>query len=184
MMKIFKSTLLCVALMAAIPAASIAAPHEARLLTLMNLIDQVPTAAQLLAAGAGQSGGALLQIAQDMALKRYPRARAASLIAIFDTPEARRNLAALLDDSKIVDAEIKIQALSGLVYLEKAQAFERLSLMARDPNPDLRAAALRNLGRIQHAGVQAVLQSRIADGAESVGWVRDLARRTAERPSR
>ncbi len=181
MMKILTNTLLCVALLAVTPAMTLAGPHQVDLLTLMNLIDQVPTQSQLLAAGSGQNGEALLQIAQNADLKRYPRARAASLIALFDTPEARQNLALLLDDSKIVDTEIKIQALSGLVYLEKAQAFERLSLMTRDPNPELRAAALRNLGRIEHAGVQAVLHSRMTEGAESVPWIRALARRTVER---
>lgn len=180
-MKTIKTTLFTLALTLTLPVAGLAAEHDSRLLLLLNLIDQVPTQAQLLEAGAGPNADALFRVAQDASLKRYPRARAAGLIALFATPKAQLHLAALLDDQTVTDSEVKVQALSGLVYLQGPAAFERLSQLSRDPDPELRAAAVRNLGRIDHPGVQAVLQARLVSGAEPVGWVRDLAVRIAER---
>lgn len=180
-MNTIKKTLLSLAITLALPSMGMAAEHDARLLMLMNLIEQVPTKAQLQAAGATPE--ALLSIANDKALKRYPRARAASMIAHFDTPQARLHLAALLQDSQIKDSEVKVQALNGLVYLEGAGSFERLERLSKHDHPELRAAAVRNLGRIQHPGVQGVLRNRLVEGVESVAWIKDLARRTAQRTS-
>lgn len=158
-----------------------AAEHPADLLLLTKLIDQVPSKAQLVAAGAGDNGEALFAIATDKGLTRYPRARAASMLGHFDSAKGRAQLKALLDSPEVVDREVKIQALSSLVYLDKAATFERLSGLLTHPDPQLRAAAVRNLGRIEHPGVQAALQARLADGAEPVAWVRALTERIANR---
>lgn len=176
---ITRLTTLLVALL--LPAAAQAAEHPARLLLLTKLIDQVPTKAQLVEAGAGAHGEALYAIAADETLPRYPRARAASMLGHFDTPKARGRLADLLDDPRIVDREVKIQALAALVRLEGPASLERLSDLSVHPDPELRAAAIRNLGRVEHPRVQAILQARLAEGAEPVRWVRELAARTARR---
>lgn len=175
------TSLFTLGLLLSLPVAGQAAEHGERLLLLTKLIDQVPTKAQLVEAGAGAHGEALLAIAKDKDLPRYPRARAASMLGHFDSDKGRASLASLIDDPQILDREVKIQALASLVYLDGAKSFDRLSSMLQDPDPELRAAAVRNLGRIQHPGVQAALQARLADGVESVRWVKALTRRVAER---
>jgi HEAT repeat protein len=169
--------LLALALGVASAASAAPAQPSERLMLLLNLIDQVPTRADLVAAGVGEDGAALLAVAKDGALKRYPRARAAGLLALFDAPAARQGLASLVDDPAVKDREVRIQALAALVHLEGPAAFPRLSSLSRDPDPELRAAALRNLGRLHHPEKQALLHARLAEGGEAVPWIRDLARR-------
>ena len=158
------------------------ADHPERLLLLLNLIDQVPDRAQLVEAGADDAGAALERVARDAALPRYPRARAAGLLALFEHPEARARSAALVDDAAVKDREVRIQALAALVHLEGPRAFARLSSLSRDPDPELRAAALRNLGRVEHPEKQALLHARLAEDGEPVAWIRDLARRALTAP--
>lgn len=157
--------------------AALAAPgaHAPGLMQLLNVLDQVPSRAMLVTAGAGDDGAALVAIARDATLKRYPRMRAAAMLALFEGPAVQRGLRGLLDDPQVRDREVRIQALAALVHLEKGASFDRLRRLANDPDPELRAAALRNLGRIEHPEKQAVLQSRIQ--AERLEWVRDVAER-------
>jgi len=175
------SLLLAVGLTVALPAAGLAAEHPAKLLLLTKLIDQVPTKAQLVEAGAGAHGEALFAIAKDAELSRYPRARAASMLGHFDTDKGRDQLAALLDDPQVLDREVRIQALASLVALEKARAFDRLQGLLSDADPELRAAAVRNLGRIEHPQAKATLQAHLAQDREPVRWVRELTQRTLQR---
>ena len=120
--------------------------HPERLMLLMNLIDQVPTRAQMIEAGAGEHGEALVAIARDASLPRYPRMRAAGSLALFDTPESRAALGVILD--QVEDQEVQIQALVALVHLEGARLTPRLQALKQHPNPELRAAAARQLDRL------------------------------------
>ena len=63
--------------------------HSPKLMLLMRLIDQVPTKAQLIEAGAGLRGAALVAIANDTTLPRYPRMRAAGASGMFDRGQGR-----------------------------------------------------------------------------------------------
>jgi hypothetical protein len=130
--------------LAATPALAEERDHPAKLMLLMRLIDQVPTKAQLLEAGAGEHGGALVAIARDTALQRYPRMRAAGALGMFK--EAKLALAAIVEQGD--DVEVKIQALSALVHVEGAEARSRLNRLKLHAHPDLRAAALRQLSTL------------------------------------
>src|SRR5688572_21182046 len=85
--------------------------HPERLMFLMKLIDQVPTKAQLIEAGAGAQGEALVAIANDAMLPRYPRMRAAGALGMFE--EAKPALASIVEAGD--DVEVRIQALNSLV---------------------------------------------------------------------
>lgn len=123
--------------------------HPEKLLLLMRLIDEVPTRAQMIEAGSGENGEALLAIARDASLPRYPRMRAAGSLALFESNESRIALAGLIDDPALGDHEVKIQALAALVHLEGAKIRPRLDAMrAGHPHPELRAAAARQLDRL------------------------------------
>lgn len=176
-MRVTLSTGLMAILLGAQVASAAPADHSDRLLLLLNLIDQVPDRAALLEAGADDAGEALTRVARDEALPRYPRMRAAGLLALFPSREAKARLAALVDDPAVNDREVRIQGLAALVHLEGPAAFERLAAFARDPDPKLRASALRNLSRIEHPQKQALLQARLAEDGEQEPWIRDLATR-------
>jgi len=62
--------------------------HPARLLFLMRLIDQVPTKAQMIEAGAGENGEALIAIARDEML-RVTRACARRDLSVCSTHRVR-----------------------------------------------------------------------------------------------
>ena len=179
-MKYLIRTFVLGAALGALPQTASAAEHPEGVMQLVRHIDMSPSKTLLIQAGVDADGAVLVEIARDRTLHRYPRMRAAGLLQQFDTPKARQALGQLLDDPTIQDQEVRIQALAAFVHLEKARAFDRLSMLTRDPNPQLRAAALRNLGRIDHPGKQAVLQARLADGAESVKWVKELAQRVVQ----
>ena len=118
--------------------------HPEQLMLLMKLIDQVPTKAQLIEAGSGDRGEALVAIANDAALPRYPRMRAAGALGMF--PEARPALAAIVENSD--DVEVRIQALNSLVLIEKGEARPRLDALLLHAHPEMRAAAARQLSRL------------------------------------
>lgn len=158
--------------------------HPAELLLLMRLIDQVPTRAQMDAAGAGRSGKALVAIARDRDLPRYPRIRAAGSLALFDTPASRQALAALLDDEAIEDPEVKIQALAALVHLEGTRTLPRLDDLLDHVHPELRAAAVRNLGRLDHPAARTALRARAEANVEPVPWIERLLTRELGRLER
>ena len=147
--------------------------HSERLLLVLRLIDQVPTKDQLLAAGAGQNGEALLNIANDRTLKRYPRMRAAGLLAHFDSRQNRSALRRLVETSD--DVEVRLQALVGLTHLEGANTEAFLVPLLDHANPHLRAGAARGLVRIKAVNRHAVLTARIQK--ESVPWVRSALSR-------
>ena len=140
-----RALLLALFFLAAPPIAE-AYDHPARLMFLMRLIDQVPTKAQLIEAGAGEDGAALISIANDRTLQRYPRMRAAGSLALFDSIASRAALAEIIEDGD--DVEVKIQALVALVHLEGAAARPRLDALLQHQEPELRASALRQLARL------------------------------------
>lgn len=123
-----------------------AAAHPPELLALLRSPDTVVTARD-----AGERGGAkaLAKVAGDATLDRYARMRAASSLGLFDTPEARRALADLADGRTTDDVEVRIQALASLTYLEKDAARPRLQKLLAAKDPELRAAAARNLDRLR-----------------------------------
>ena len=129
----------------AAPAIAEAYEHPARLMFLMKLIDQVPTKAQLIDAGAGDGGEQLISIALDRRQQRYPRMRAAGSLALFDGEASRAALATLIEDE---DVEVGIQALVAMVHLEGASARPRLTALLTHPNAALRASASRQLARL------------------------------------
>lgn len=95
---------LLAAVLMALPLVAIAGPahaaeadHAPGLLTLVRLVDVVPSADQLRAA-APQTEGALYAIAADADLDLYPRRRAASLLSAFPNREGAARLKMLVDD--------------------------------------------------------------------------------------
>jgi len=54
----------------------------------------------------------------------------------------------MIDDVAITDHEVKIQALSALVWLEGSGAKVRLEAMRAHSHPELRKAAVRHLDRL------------------------------------
>lgn len=131
------------------PALVDASDHPARLMFLMKLIDQVPTKAQLIEAGAGDHGEQLISIAFDRTQQRYPRMRAAGSLALFDGEASRAALTLLVEDD---DVEVSIQALVALVHLEGRAARPRLEALLKHPKAELRASASRQLARLDRAG--------------------------------
>lgn len=155
-------------LFASTPALAAPEDHSARLLFLLNLIDQVPNVAQLAEAGVDPSGQALYAVAADASLPRYPRARAAGLLGRYPSVEARGALARLLTESN--DLEVRVQAVAGLSYQEGAAALPRLQGLLQDREPELRAAAIRGLRRIDTPSARRVLEQHRRVEAE--GWVK------------
>src|SRR5690242_1011002 len=91
--------------------------HDQRVLQLVRLIDQAPTAADLSRAGAGDDGQALSRIARDRSLDRYARARAASLLALFPATPAELVLGSIAGDATFDDVEVRIAAVAALSAL-------------------------------------------------------------------
>jgi HEAT repeat protein len=137
---------------------ALAAPedHSDRLLFLLNLIDQVPDVAQLAEAGVDPNGQALFLVAADPSLPRYPRARAAGLLGRYANAQARGSLARLLTESN--DLEVRVQAIAGLSFQEGAAALPRLQTLLGDREPELRAAAIRGLHRINTPSARRLLE--------------------------
>ena len=160
-----------------VEAQAAAGDHPDRLLLVLRLIDQVPTKAQLVEAGAGARGEALIRVADDRTLRRYTRVRAAGLLAHFDDAKTRGALRRLVQTSD--DVEVRLQALVGLTYAERTAARPLLVKLLNDPNPHLRAAAGRGLVRIKAADRSAVIRARIEQ--ETVPWVRSALHRARRR---
>jgi hypothetical protein len=121
--------------------------HPKELMLLMRLIDQIPTRAQLIEAGAGEKGEALVAVLADTTLARYPRMRAAGALGMFASVESRASLASAIDGDG--DVEVRIQALASLVHLEGHAARPRLNALSSHAHPELRSAARRQLARLQ-----------------------------------
>ena len=165
-----KALLTTLALLVASPA--IAGEHPDRLMFLVSLIDRAPTRAMLLDAGAGARGEGLAAIAADRDLPRYPRARAAALLAWF--PLATQELSALVSGAD--DAEVRIQAIDALVRVQGPAALPTLIPVLDGRRADLRGAAARALARVAAPEVQDALQSRRAMFTPAVRWVVDRLR--------
>src|SRR5688572_10495528 len=72
--------------------------HPERLMLLLNLIDRSPSQAELIAAGGGEKGEALVRVAFDRSLALYPRMRAAGALGFFAGADVERALARIVDD--------------------------------------------------------------------------------------
>jgi HEAT repeat protein len=131
------------------------------LILLLSLLDVVPTKAQLVEAGAGQHGEVLAQVAMDQSVPRYARTRAASSLSMFDDEIARASLAALIDDPALDDPEVRIQAIAAYTVLERDRALPKLSLLAADRHPEIRAAAIRAAARLEHPDAKRLLAGRL-----------------------
>lgn len=162
-----KKLILALSLFAA-PAWAAPEDHPERLLFLLNLIDQVPNVAQLAEAGVDPTGRALYAVAADPSLPRYPRARAAGLLGRYASVEARGSLARLLTESN--DLEVRVQAVAGLSYQEGAAALPRLKALLAEREPELRAAAIRGLQRINTPSARRLLEQH--QKVETEGWVK------------
>lgn len=168
------------AALVALPALGFGQEAPERLMFLLRLIDQSPTAAQLVEAGAGEAGEVLIAIAKDPEVARYPRMRAAGSLGLFPSPATEAALAALVRGGD--DLEVRIQALAALTHLQQARALPLLEGLVAHREVELRAAAVRNLARLEHPRVRSLLEARVQ--AEPEAWVRRLAeRRLAERSS-
>lgn len=154
--------------------------HPQDLLLQMRLIDQSPSKTRLEAAGSGAKGTALVAIARDASLPPYPRLRAAGALGLFSGPEVEAALERLVVDETLAEREVRIQALRALTFVQKSRAQPHLSKLAVHPDPELRAAALRNLGRL--GGSARAILARRAE-VETVPWIRQLAGRELSRVS-
>lgn len=183
-MQRFKNIAVASAFIALFSAPAIAAEqdHAPRLLELARLIDQVPTADQLRAAGAGEAGAALVAIARDASLDRYTRVRATSFAVHF--PGSEQALASIAEDTEFDDIEVRITAVASLSHLERARGLPRLERLLGDKEVQIRAAATRAVARIPGSESQRLLRRRLdAEDGESVVWVRELIARKLVRPS-
>lgn len=160
--------LLLALLLSSAPAVAAPEAHSSRLLYLLNLIDQVPDAAQLAAAGVDAQGQALYAVAADRQLPRYPRARAAGLLGRYSGPASVAALSRLLAESD--DLEVKVQAIAGLTHLEGNQALPRLQGLLADREPELRAAAIRGLRRLDTPAARTLLNQHRQ--VEKEAWIR------------
>ena len=152
-MRSFLSTsVLVMALGAALPAW---ADDTATLRMLLGSPDQLPVAAQVRSLDA--EGRVLRGIAADRRETRYVRMRAASLLGLYDRPEVRAGLDALLAAAD-EDLEVRVQALGALTYLEGPQAVARLTRVLASPERVLREVAVIGLGRIGSAPARAALE--------------------------
>lgn len=149
--------------------------YPSRVITLLNMIDGSPSAQQLMQAGVDQEGALLITVAQDKQLRRYTRARAANLMALFGKrPLVERGLLTLVDDARL-DAEVQLQALFALDHVAPQRAQPRFVRLMKAKDPQRRAIAIKALaakGRVE------LLRERLAGPqAESVPWVRGLIQR-------
>lgn len=156
-MRTFLSTTLVVmALGAALPAW---ADDTATLRMVLGSPDQLPAAAQV--RSLDSDGRVLRGIAADRRETRYVRMRAASLLGLYDRPEVRAGLDALVaaaDD----DLEVRVQALGALTFLEGPQAVARLTRVLTSPERVLREVAVIGLGRLGTAPARAALEKHRA----------------------
>lgn len=163
-------------------AADAAKTHPEDLVRLLSYLDVIPTIDQLRAAGAGAQGDALARVAADRAQHRYVRMRAASALGAFDAPSNRTALATLVDADDD-DREVRLQALTALTWLEKAAALPRLERLLGHSDPELRAAALRNLARVPGPAARAAVESFLGR-AEPTPWVKAQAEESLRALSR
>jgi HEAT repeat protein len=152
---------------------ALAAPP--RLVEVLSMIDVVPTRAQLTAAGAGENGEVLVEIARDIAATSYVRSRAASALSLYDEPATRASLVSLIEDTKLNDREVRIQAIAAYSVLEGRAALPKLALLLNDTEPQIRAAAVRGLVRTKSEEARALLQKRLQE--ENVPAIRSLITR-------
>jgi HEAT repeat protein len=152
-MRSFLSTsLLTLVVGAALP---VWADDLAALRMLLGSPDQVPAAAHVRSLDA--EGRVLRGIAADRRETRYVRMRAASLLGLYDRPEVRAGLDALVaaaDD----DLEVRVQALGALTFLEGPHAVARLTRTLASPERVLREVAVIGLDRIGTASARAALE--------------------------
>lgn len=159
-------------LVAAAASASPAFAVHDRLFEILSMIDVLPTKEQLVAAGAGENGEVLAEIALDRAAPRYVRTRAASSLSLFDNPIARAALVRVIDTAD--DQEVRIQAIASIGLLDGKAAVPRLSVLLIDEQPDIRAAAVRALARTKAPEVGPMLAKRLAADGEDAALVRAL----------
>lgn len=170
----------CLGLGLATQAYAHASEHRSEVLLILRLIDQIPTRVDLDRSGVRPPE--LLAVAEDKALHRYVRARAAGMLGHFDEPGVRAAVRRLVTSSK--DVEVRLQALVALTHLEGVASQTLLTELLEHPHPELRAAAFRGLVRIAAPNLSELIAHRL--DVEAIPWVRstlvravDLSGRTA-----
>ena len=125
--------------------------HEDQLLTLVGLIDQIPTRDQLIAAGSGEDGSALRAIAGDEDLLQYHRLRAVHMLAHFPFEVN----AAFIREIAVNHGELTEMREASLFvytsYMETASESDvdlLVSQLLRDSDSELQRAAIRAAGRL------------------------------------
>ena len=166
----------------AVPATALAAEadHPPALMAIVTSIDHIPTIDSVRDAGAGTDGSALIAIATDRTLPRYPRARATALLAFFDSRAAREGLHRLVSSPAFVDREVKIQAVAALTYLDPGRALPLLEKVVLHENVHLRAAAVRALSRLEQPRARRLLVDRLI-GEPDASVRRLIVRRLRDR---
>lgn len=158
-----------------VSSSALAAPP--RLVEILSMIDVVPTRAQLTSSGAGENGEVLVEIARDNSATSYVRSRAASALSLFDEPSTRSSLVQLIEDARLNDREVRIQAIAAYSVLEGRAAVPRLATLLTNAEPQIRAAAVRGLLRTKTDEARVLLQRRLEEGGETVPAIRSLITR-------
>jgi len=90
---------------------------------------------------------------------------AAQALSVFNSPEALAALKALLNHPA---EDVRSEVMSGLQLQQGPEVAEMLkSVAASDPSPEIRSAALSQLGRFKEASVVAFLIERLKGGDET-----------------
>ncbi len=139
-----------------------------------------PTRAQWVDAGAGDKGQNLIEVAFDKKANRYARMRAVSALSHF--PEQKMKLAQLIQDKRVVDAEVRIQALTAYTFVAGAEALPLLESMSSDKQPELRAAAARNIVRISSPEADRLARAFLV--RETEPWIKRSVVSALERKAR
>ena len=125
--------------------------HAAQLLNLVGLIDQIPTRAQLIAAGSGEDGAALRSIAVDEDLLQYHRLRAVHMLAHFPS-ETNAAFAREIAVSPAALTEMRVASLfvysSYMETVSEADVDRLVAQLLRDSDPEVQSASIRAVGRL------------------------------------